>query len=65
MIERKPEVFEWNGIIGMRKYIQISNNTHRQAHANTYAHIHIYAYIYIYIYLSIYILMCCIYITYR
>ena len=63
MIEGKPEIFEWNGLIGMRKYIQISNNTHRQAHANTYAHIHIYAYIYIY--LSIYILMCCIYITYR
>ena len=61
MIERKPEVFEWNGIIGMRKYIQISNNTHRQAHTNTYTHIHIYAYIYIYIY----IYMCCIDITYR
>ena len=56
MIERKPEVFEWNGIIGMRKYIQISNNTHRQAHTYTYTHIHIYAYIYIYIY--IYIYMC-------
>ena len=53
MIERKPEVFEWNGIIGMRKYIQISNNTHRQAHTNTYTHIHIYAYIYIYIYICV------------
>ena len=53
MIERKPEIFEWNGLIGMRKYIQISNNTHRQAHANTYAHIHIYAYIYIYISISL------------
>ena len=61
MIERKPEIFEWNGLIEMRKYIQISNNKNRQAHANTYTHIHIYAYIYIYIYT----LMCCIYITYR
>ena len=61
MIERKPEVFEWNGIIGMRKYIQISNNTHRQAHTYTYTHIHIYAYIYIYIYIYV----CCIDITYR